>query len=228
MSAHLHKAIDLLKKKILLLGARVEESLREAVRSIELRDLERARRVIKGDEEIDHLDVDVEEECLKVLALYQPVAVDLRFIVTVLKINTVLERIGDVAVNIAERSEFLATQPPVNVHFDFQKMAEKTQSMLSRSLDALVNYDVRLAREVCAADDEVDAMNREMYEVTKQGIRENIENLDTLIHLLATARHLERIADLASNIAEDVIYLVRGEIVRHQEENFKQTPAGDH
>ncbi|MBN2311226.1 MAG: phosphate signaling complex protein PhoU [Candidatus Hydrogenedentes bacterium] len=220
MSAHLERAIERLKKRILVLSARVEETLRSAVRSVEQRDAALARQVVDGDYEIDKEEVDIEEECLKMLALYQPVAVDLRLVVTVLKINGVLERIGDLAVNIAERSVFLATQPPPKIYFDFPAMAQKTQAMVGKSLDALVRLDPELAREVSRADDEVDAMNREMYTQTKEGIRAHIEDLDTYIHLLSISRHLERTADLATSIADDVVYLVEGEIVRHRTENY--------
>jgi len=167
------------------------------------------------------MEVDVEEECLKILALYQPVAIDLRFIITALKINNDLERIGDLAVNIAERSEFLARQPEVHVPLDLEKMTEKTQSMLTKSLDALVNMDCDLAHQVCAADDEVDAMNRQMYLTVQDGIRQHPEQLESLIHLLSASRHLERIADHATNIAEDVIYMAEGQIVRHRAEDYQ-------
>jgi len=221
MAVHLERAVAGLQRRLLVLSARVEETVREAVKSVESRDAEMARHVIDNDNEIDQLEVDIEEECLKVLALYQPVAVDLRFIITVLKINDALERIGDVAVNIAERSLFLARQRQPEIYFDFPAMAQKAQAMLGSSLDALVNSDSQLARQVCLADDEVDAMNRQMYEQTKVGIRRHVEDVDTLIHLLGVSRHLERIADLAVMIAEDVIYLAEGEIVRHRTEDFK-------
>lgn len=225
MSSHLQRAIEKLKKKVLALSARVEESVHQSVKSVERRDPDLARQVIDGDIEIDHMEVDIEEETLKILALYQPVAVDLRFLVTVLKMNSVLERIGDVAVNIAERSVFLAGQQPLSIYFDFPAMAEKSERMLKQALDALVNLDSRLAKSVCVADDEVDAMNRAMFAQVKDGIRAHVEDLDSLIHYLNISRHLERIADLASNIAEDVIYLVDGEIVRHRIEEYDPHPS---
>ena len=221
MAVHMKREIGKLKKMLLSLCRVVEERLKQAVRSIKERNANLARKVIEADMEIDHIEVDVEEECLKILALYQPVAVDLRFIVTALKINNDLERIGDLAVNIAEHSQFLAAQPRIDVPFDFDAMAEKTQSMLRRSLDALVNMDRKLAHEVCAADDEVDAMNRQMYQILQDGIRANPTQMESLIHLLSASRHLERIADHATNIAEDVIYMVEGEIVRHRTEEYK-------
>ena len=138
MTIHMKNEIDKLKKKLLALCAQVEEQLWQAVKSVKERNDELARQVVDHDSRIDEEEVDIEEECLKILALYQPVAIDLRFIVTALKINNDLERIADLAVNIAERSEFLARHDPVNVPFDFELMAEKTQAMLRRSIDALV------------------------------------------------------------------------------------------
>lgn len=223
MSKHLERAIENLKRNILALTAVVEQRVRMAVRSVKDRDAKLAKKIIHGDIEIDHTEVDIEEECLKILALHQPVAVDLRFIVAVLKINNDLERIADLAVNIAERAAFLATQPKIDVPFDFPLMAEKAQSMLRRSLDALVNLEPSIAAEVCMADEEVDAINREMYAQVKEEIRKHIGNLDSLIHLLSISRHLERIADHATNIAEDVIYMVEGKIIRHKTEDYTGT-----
>jgi len=218
---HLQRALDKLKRSIYSLSGMVEESVRDAVRALDRRDSRLAQKVIDADLEIDHAEVDVEEECLKILALHQPVAIDLRFIVAVLKINNDLERIGDLAVNIAERAQFLATHEKVDIPFDFAGMAEKAQAMVKQSLDALVNLDAGAALAVCAADDEVDAMNRQMYLQVGEGIREHPDQVESLTHLLSVSRHLERIADHATNIAEDVIYMVRGEIVRHQAEQYR-------
>ncbi len=221
MPVHLQREIENLKKKILSLGAKVETAVPEATLSLETRDASLAQKIIENDIEIDQSEVEVEEDCLKILALHQPVAIDLRFIVAVLKINNDLERIGDLAVNIAERAAFLATQPKVDVALDFAGMAHKTQIMLKKSLDALVNLSVDFAHEVCAYDDEIDAMNRRMYIDVQEAIRVHPEQIEPLIHLLSAARHLERIADHATNIAEDVIYMVEGKIVRHKVEDYK-------
>ena len=163
MAQHLHREITNLKKKILSLSALVEEAVKTAVRSIAQSDVALATYVIDHDFEIDQMEVEVEEECLKILALHQPVAIDMRFIVAVLKINNDLERIGDLAVNVAEQGEYLAAHEKVSIAFDFAGMSEKVQSMLRKSLDALVNMDPELAHTVCASDDEVDAINRRMY-----------------------------------------------------------------
>jgi len=216
MPHHLQREIEKLKKKILSLCAAVENSVRMAVQSIENRDSALAESIVAKDEEIDQLEVDLEEDCLKILALHQPVAIDLRFIIAVLKINNDLERIGDLAVNIAERAQFLSTQRSIAIPFDFDSLAEKTQEMLRKSLDSLVNLNTGLAREVCRTDDEVDAINRDMYDLVKNAIRAHPEQLDILIPYLSVSRYLERIADHATNIAEDVIYMIEGIITRHR------------
>jgi phosphate transport system protein len=195
------------------------------VKSLETRDSALANKAIDADSLIDHMEIDVEEECLKILALHQPVAVDLRYLVATLKLNSDLERIGDLAVNIAERAAFLATQPKVDFPFDFSDMAKKVQIMVTKSLNALVNIDAPLAREVLTMDDAVDAINREMYERVNRGIQQNPENLNALIHFLSVSRNLERIADHATNIAEDVVYMIEGAIVRHHAEDARNPGA---
>ncbi len=221
MPLHLQREIEGLKKQILTLGAMVELSVREATLAIETRDEVLARNVIEKDIKIDQKEVEIEESCLKILALHQPVAVDLRFIVAVLKINNDLERIGDLAVNIAERAVFLAGVAKPSISFDFAGMAKTAQAMLKKSIDALVNLSVELAKDVCASDDAVDAMNRQMYLKVQESIRYHPEQMESLIHLLSVSRHLERIADHTTNIAEDVIYMIAGEIVRHKTEEYK-------
>ena len=222
MITHLQREIENLKKKILAMSAEVEESLRSAVVSLVKRDVRLAQAVIDGDRRIDNLEVEIEEDCLKILALHQPVAIDLRYVVAVLKINSDLERIGDEAVNIAERAAYLATHAPIDLPLDFKGMADKAQSMVFKSIDALVNLDTALARQVRASDDEVDEMNRHMYELLQDYVGTHPDRMAESVHLLSTSRHLERIADQATNIAEDVIYMVEGEIVRHQPEDFSK------
>jgi phosphate transport system protein len=220
MPAHLQREIENLKKEILALGAQVETAVREATTAMVNRDEALAMRVIDNDVLIDEKEVQVEEDCLKILALHQPVAIDLRFIIAVLKINNDLERVGDLAVNVAERAAFLATVAPVSISLDWRAMALRAQEMLKRSIDALVNLSPSQAREAIAADDEVDAMNRQMYIVIQQAIRTRPEQTEALIHMLSASRHLERIADHATNIAEDVIYMVEGAIIRHKTEDY--------
>ncbi|MCK4578713.1 MAG: phosphate signaling complex protein PhoU [Candidatus Marinimicrobia bacterium] len=216
MTNHLRSEIELLKKRILSISAMVEESLANAVEALRTRDVALAQTVIKNDKEIDQREVQVEEECLKVLALHQPVAVDLRYIVSVLKINSDLERIGDLAVNIAQRAEIMGNQNLVPVPEQIMRMAGSTQKMVKWSIDALIEFDDGVAREVLAADDEVDHIYANMYIIVEEGIRSDIEHLDYWIHYLALSRYLERIADHATNIAEDVLYMVEGGISRHK------------
>jgi phosphate transport system protein len=220
--SHIAKAIDDLKSDLIGLGSRVEKNVREAIEALAQRDIDLAQFVIEGDHFVDDLEVEIEEECLKILALHQPVAIDLRKIIAALKITNDLERIGDLAVNIAERSKFIATRPTPSVALDFPLMCQKTQWMLKNSLDAFVKSDGDLARTVCKADDEVDAINSQMYGQVQGGIRDNVEDMEVLLHLLSISRHLERIADLATNIGEDVIYMIDGEIVRHSSEDYEK------
>lgn len=216
MSFHLMREVQLLKKQILELGAVVENTVFQAVDTVVRGDLKIARGIMEADAEIDRTEVEIEEDCLKILALYQPVAIDLRFIITALKINSDLERIGDLAVNIAEQALFLDATRCGVMPFDLAGMAGKAEAMLKRSLDALVNLDGEEARRVCAADDDVDQLYREAFLLVKQTVRARPESLDMMMTLLMVARQLERIADHATNIAEDVIYMIAGHIVRHQ------------
>jgi phosphate transport system protein len=216
MRIRLRGDIEKLKKRVASLAALVEERFRMAVRSLETNDPWMAEQVIAGDLIIDHEEVDVEEECLKILALHQPVADDLRFLISILKMNNDLERIGDLAVNIAQHARSIASlNNRVAIPFEYFTMAEKAQEMLKKSLDSLVNMDVNLAYQVCAADDEVDKMKYAMQDRFSEEIRKNQNNIESSINLFLISRHLERIADHATNIAEDVIYMIAGRIHRH-------------
>jgi phosphate transport system protein len=212
---HFSRELEKIKKMILSLGAMVEERVRVALQAVQANDADLARRIIKTDYEIDETEVEIEEECLKVLALHQPVAVDLRFLIAVIKINNDLERIGDQAVNIAERVGVTAKSDQLEFFFDYSTMGEKVQTMLKMSLDALVNMDYDLAFSVVMMDDEVDAIKAEAYDRVKLAMSEHPDKIGYLINLLLISRHLERLADHATNIAEEVIYLIEGEIVRH-------------
>ncbi len=218
-----------LRKKLLGEAALVEEALGNAVQALRTRDLALAQQVVAGDGAIDKAEIEVEEECLKILALHQPVAHDLRFIVAVLKMNNDLERMGDLAGNIAKRARWLARHEPVAWPYDVGPMTENVRSMLRRALDALINGDGDLAREVCAADDIVDSQKRQLMRAVRIAMREQPEHADALVKFLDVPRHLERIADLATNMAEDVIYLIEGAIVRHQhgEEAEKDEGQGE-
>jgi phosphate transport system protein len=215
MPKHFENEIERIKKMILRLTAMVEDSLRDAVRSATKGDTELAAKVVANDGRIDQYEVEVEEECLKTLALYQPVAVDLRFIVAVLKINSDLERIGDLAVNIAQRTSNLRDHRSVGVPFDLDGMLMKTMAMVKGSADALVASDPALAWKVCDDDEEIDRIHEDAFRKVQKDIRARPDLVEYYVSLLSVSRNLERIADHATNIAEDVIYMVEGEIVRH-------------
>jgi len=211
----LGKKIEKLNRMLLNIGTLVEENLSLALKALERKDPDVATKVINGDFEIDIGEVDLEEECLEALALHQPVAADLRHIVATLKINKDLERAGDLAVNIARTAKALSTESQVHVPNDYFLMARKTQTMLKQSLDAFVGMSTEQAYQVLSKDDEVDQMRRSLHADFEARLREDIGMVRPLIRLFLVSRHLERIADLATNVAEEVIYMVTGEIVRH-------------
>lgn len=215
MTRIFQKELEKIKKMILSLGAIVEDRVQKAALSIENLDVFIAKQIIESDYEVDQIEVEIEEECLKILALYQPVAIDLRFLIAVIKINNDLERIGDQAVNIAERVEVMAKQKRIDFFFDYTLMAEKAEFMLRKSLDALVNMDMDLAGKVVIMDDEVDEIQKNAYDEIKIAMSTQPEDIGYFINMLLISRHLERLADHATNIAEEVIHLIEGEIVRH-------------
>lgn len=216
MTVHMQKEIGNLKNLILSMSAKVEKNFEDSIFLYEKMNKVAAEKLMKDDEKIDMMEIEIEEECLKVLALYQPVAIDLRFIVAVLKINNHLERINDLVVNIAERALDLSGYPNLEIPFDLWGMSQRVQSMLNKSLLALINMDTDQAMDVLTLDDEVDDMHKTTYAEVKKRIVKAPEEIDKLIQMPSLSRYLERIADLASNIAEEVIYMVDGEIVRHQ------------
>lgn len=211
----LQRKIEKLKLSLISLGTKVEERVELSVKAIKSRDAALATSVIDGDREIDRMEIDMEEACLEILALHQPVAVDLRFITGVLKMNSQLERIGDLAVNIAETAVFLASDQPLEVPDEYYEMARKVQIMLKQALDAFVNMSHSSACQVLAADDAVDMMKHRLHRNFEERLVGELDRRRALIHLFLVSRHLERIADHSTNIAEDVIYMATGEIVRH-------------
>jgi phosphate transport system protein len=215
---HFQRDLEQLQRDVLSLAGSVEEAVSSATRALRISDVALAQRVIEGDEEIDALQNHVDEECLKVIALHQPVAVDLRRIATVFMINTDLERMADLAVDIAERAVALAKLPPVHVPDRLEQMTDVTNSMVRQSLDAFVTFDAELARRVCRQDDVVDRFNEEIIQELIVMMRTPPDRIEQGLSLFSAVRHLERIADHATNIAEDVIYLVEGQIVRHKPE----------
>jgi phosphate transport system protein len=226
MRIRLQRDIERLKKRVIELGTVVEERFAMSVKAIECKDAALARQVVEGDLEIDQLEVDLEEECLKILALHQPVADQLRYIVAVLKMNSDLERIGDLAVNIAQNAMPLAATRRLQIPFDYFTMCQKVEEMLKKSLDSVVNMDADLAYQVCAMDDEIDLMKHAMQSQFIRRIRTDQEDLEPFVDLFLTSRHLERIGDHATNIAEDVIYMITGEIHRHRGDEFKDKGPG--
>ena len=215
MTSLLHKELGQLEKQLLTLTAVVEESVQQAIKALSGHNRELAQKVIDNDDHINRLEVDLEEECLKVLALHQPVANDLRMIVAVLKINNDLERIADQAANICERALAISESPKMICPLELDKMGGKVIDMLEKALNSLVNADLEMARNVLELDDEVDAIHSGNYKLFKDYVRHHPDSVDIVLSYLTVSRHLERVADLATNIAEDVIYLNEGSIVRH-------------
>ncbi|MFO7652547.1 MAG: phosphate signaling complex protein PhoU [Candidatus Krumholzibacteriia bacterium] len=215
MQVHLQKEMTQLKQRIVALSALVEENLRLAVKSVEKADIYLAEMICARDREVDAMEVEIEEDCLKILALHQPVATDLRFIIAVLKMNNDLERIGDLAVNVAERAGRFSAEKPMDLMSELTRMAACARSMLRRSLDSVVNLDLSLAREVLADDDEVDAIYHGITRQVRERLSNHAVNVDELLQAMVVAKQVERVADLATNIAEDAIYMVEGRIVRH-------------
>lgn len=211
----LHNELEKLKKRILSVGIMVEDRIRKAAVAIENCDAELAEEIILGDSEIDEAEVEVEEESLKILALYQPVASDLRFIIAVIKINNDLERIADQAVNIAQRVQTISASGLNEVSYDFSDMVEKASYMLKKTLDAFINLDSEQARAVCAMDEEVDEIKDKVYDYVKDLLKGTQKEAGAYINTLLISRHLERIADHATNISEEIIHMVEGGIVRH-------------
>ncbi len=216
MAKHLEKELERLKKMIYTLSARVDENLELAVKSFQENDESLAQKVIADDRNIDDLEVEVEEECLKALALYQPVAIDLRFIIAVMKMTNDLERIGDLAADIAKNGIAINRAAQPKIPLDLHQMTYLVKTIVRKSLDSLLNIDPYLAREAIKDDDEINAMKSEMKAEIVEALKREPEHAESLITLLAITHRLERIGDHASNIAEDVIYMIDANIVRHQ------------
>ena len=218
MSLHLHRDLDKLKKEMLRLGNMVELAINNAFLALNNRDSSIVEEVLTNEEQINEMEVQIEEECLKILALHQPVAVDLRFLVVVLKVNNDLERMGDIAKNIAERAKDLMGSDVIpDLGQPMQGLPDLVRTMVRSSLDSLVKLDDQLARKIIEMDDEVDQINRDMYAAVKRLVAEQPLVADSAINLLSCSRNMERIGDLATNIAEDVIFVVEGKVVRHAE-----------
>jgi phosphate transport system protein len=218
MSIHLNRDLEKVQRRVLSLASLVEQIVEKSIRALFDRDASLARTLMESDTPIDMEENVIEEECLKILALHQPVAADLRRVATIVKINSDLERMADLAVNIAERALALAQGPEVPVPANFRQMTDLTNTMVRDSLDAFVKLDVTMAKRVCRLDDEVDRYNRDIIKQVSTFMKQSPGNVEAGLHLFSAARQLERIADHATNIAEDVVYLVEGKIIRHHPE----------
>jgi phosphate transport system protein len=222
MSRHFQRDLESLQADILAMAAAVQAAVHGAIRALRTKDAALARQVIAGDAEIDRQENQVEEECLKLLALYQPVASDLRRITAILKINTDLERMADLAVDIAQRALHLGELAPIPFPERLQAMADVTAGMVRQSLEAFVAADAHKARLVWRRDDEVDGWNAEVIGELLAAMRACPEQIEPALSLFSAVRHLERVADHATNIAEEVIYLVEGQIVRHHPDAIEE------
>ena len=215
MTRHFHDELDALKQTLLAMGGLVEDQIRRAMRALLERDDVIAQDVIDRDRQVNTYDVEVDEQCVNLLALHQPAAGDLRFITTAMKIVTDLERIGDQAVNIAQRALELNREPQLKPYIDLPRMADKAQRMVKESLDAFVARDTALARQVCGEDAEVDALKEQIFRELLTFMMEDPRTVSRAIRVILISRFMERVADHATNIAEMVIYLVEGKMVRH-------------
>ncbi len=215
MQRHFHEEMELVKERTLKLGSLVETMVERAVASLVDRDSRLAEEVIASDDKVDALDLEIDEDCLRLLALYQPAAKDLRFITTAMKITTDLERMADQAVNICQRAIELNEEPQLKPYIDIPIMSQLSQKMMREALDAFVRRDADLARQVIPADNKVDALKNQVFRELLTFMMEDPRTIPRAIRLILVSRHLERIADHATNIAEMVVFLVEGKTIRH-------------
>jgi len=213
---HFQEDLDTLKQRLLAMGGLAEERVREAVRGLTDRDPDALHSVLAGDEPINDLHIEIDDRCFKLLALHQPMAADLRVIVAAVKINTDLERVGDLAVNIAEASKRYLQHPPVKPLIDIPRMGEIAQAMLRDALDAFVRRDIALAEAVLAQDDLVDGLKTQIFRELLTYMLQDAATIEPALDLILISRHLERIGDHATNVAEDVIFILSARDVRHQ------------
>jgi phosphate transport system protein len=218
--------IEALKEQVLKMGGFVEESIRKSITALTEREGALALEVIGGDAVVNNYDVEIEEECIRILAIWQPTGSNLRFVTTAIKIITDLERIGDLAVDICERAIELNDEPPLKPYIDIPRMAEAARNMLKDSLDSFVTGDADLAVKVCASDDYVDNLNVQIFNELLVYMLKDQKNIARAVRLTYITKYLERIADHATNIAEMVVYMVKGKVIRHTAcESGKSAPA---
>jgi phosphate transport system protein len=217
---HFHDELSQVKVRLLTMSGEAEAAVQAAVEALLERDAEKARQVIGGDRVIDRMEVEVEEQCLNLLALQQPMAKDLRLLVAAIKIANDLERVGDHAVNIAESAERLIQSRPITPEPEIVEMARHAREMLSDAIEAFVRGDAAAGRAVCLRDDKVDALNRSTFRILLTHMMEDPHSIGAGMTLFLVSRNLERIADLATNIGEDVVFLVEGKSIKHHAEDF--------
>jgi phosphate transport system protein len=218
---HFDEELSSLKEKLLFMASLAESMIYRAVKSLTERDESLFKEVNEAEIKVNHLQIEIDELCLRLLALRQPMATDLRFITSAMKINSELERIGDLAVNIVQRAAVLIKQPQLKPLIDIPRMADLTQKMVKDSLDAFINRDVNLARSVLTRDDEVDALKDQIFRELLTFMLGDQSTIPRALELILVSRHLERIGDHATNICEDIIYLVQGKDIRHHIEEEK-------
>ncbi|OGS46778.1 MAG: phosphate transport system regulatory protein PhoU [Elusimicrobia bacterium RIFOXYD2_FULL_34_15] len=224
MERHFDEELEQLKSKLLKMASLVEVIIAKSIKSLEERNPKLTEKVWDEEDAINMLEIDIDEQCHKLLALRQPMAIDLRFITSAMKINNDLERMGDLAVNIVDRTKIILQYPQLKPLNNIPQMAVLAQEMVRESLNALVNRDSKIAREICKKDNKVDDINDELFRELLTYMMQNPKNIEAAIDLILVARNIERIADHATNIAEDVIYLVEGKTIKHhfEERNLKQ------
>jgi len=216
MERHRDQELDRIRQALLRMGGLVERMISEAMTALVERDNERAGAVVRTDSVVDELEKEIDGLCHRMLALQQPTAGDLRFLVSTMKISNDLERMGDSAVNVAQAVEILNAEPPLKPYIDLPRLAELTQGMVRDALDSFVRKDARQALEVCRRDDQVDALYKQLFRELVTYMIEDPKNITRALHLLLIARNYERIADHATNVGEDVIFFVEGRDIRHQ------------
>lgn len=216
---HFHEELSHVKVRLLTMSGEAEAALGLAVEALLERDVDKAQRVITGDRAIDALEVELEEQCINLLALQQPMGRDLRMLTSALKIANDLERVGDHAVNIAQAAQRLAEQRAITPKPEIVEMARLTRAMLSDAIEAFIRGDAAAGREICRRDDAVDALNRSTFRILLTHMMEDPHMITAAMELILVARNLERVADLATNVAEDVVFLVEGKSIKHHAED---------
>jgi len=222
METHFQQELAKLKEQLLKMGGLAERAISNAIDALVKRDTPLAEKTIGEDEKINKMELLIDEWCLKLLALHQPLAADLRFITSAMRINVELERIGDLAVNIAERVVSLNEEPQLKPYIDIPRMAEITKNMVKDVLDAFVNGDSDLARSVCQRDDQVDALNDQVFRELITYMLSDPKTITRAVHLIIVSRYLERIADHATNIAEGVIFMVKALVIKHHADEMME------